>query len=99
AAVFADAIRELPGIRLVHDVQTNMVIFDVSERGMAPGQVSRALQQGGELLNGMDDRRMRAVTIYGGSREECQEAAAALAGSRQNGRGREAPQLGYLKLG
>lgn len=99
AAVFADAIRELPGIRLVHDVQTNIVIFDVSETGMAPGQISSALKQAGVLLNGVDDRRMRAVTHFDVSREACLRAAAALAEVLQNGRGREAPQLGYLKLG
>ncbi len=99
AAVFADAIRELPGIRLVHDVQTNIVIFDVSETGMAPGQISSALKQAGVLLNGVDDRRMRAVTHFDVSREACLKAAGALAEILQNGRGREVPQLGYLKLG
>lgn len=99
AAAFAEAIRELPGVRIVHEMQTNIVIFDVAETGMAPAQISSALKQAGILLNGIDDRRMRAVTHFDVSREACLNAAAALAEILQKGRGREAPQLGYLKLG
>ncbi len=99
AAAFADAIRESPGVRIVHEVQTNIVIFDVTETGMAPAQITSALKQRGVLLNGIDDCRMRAVTHYDVTREDCLKAAAALADILREGRGREAPQLGYLKLG
>jgi threonine aldolase len=99
AAAFADAIRELPGIRIVHEVQTNIVIFDVTETGMAPAQISSALKQDGILLNGIDDHRMRAVTHFDVSREQCLAAAAALTEILRKARGREAPQLGYLQLG
>lgn len=99
AAAFADAIRELPGIRIVHEVQTNIVIFDVTETGMAPAQISSALKQESILLNGIDDHRMRAVTHFDVSREQCRVAAAALREILRKARGREAPQLGYLQLG
>jgi threonine aldolase len=99
ALAFAEAIRELPGIRIVHEVQTNIVIFDVSESGMAPAQISSALQQAGVLLNPIDGRRMRAVTHFDVSKEQCLTAAAALAEILRKARGREAPQLGFLQLG
>ena len=99
AAAFADAIRELPGIQVTHAVQTNIVIFDVSETGMAPVQITSALKQHGVLLNGIDDRRMRAVTHYDVSREQCLAAAESLREILEASHSRRSPQLGYLQLG
>ncbi|MCL4782243.1 MAG: low specificity L-threonine aldolase [Bryobacterales bacterium] len=99
AVAFADAIRELPGIRITHAVQTNIVIFDVAETGMAPAQITSALKQHGVLLNGIDDRRMRAVTHYDVSREQCLAAAESLREILEANHSRRSPQLGYLQLG
>ena len=99
ATAFAEAIRELPGVRITHEVQTNIVIFDVTETGMLPAQISSALKQHGILLNGIDDTRMRAVTHYDVSRQECLRAAASLGEILREHAARASPQLGYLRLG
>lgn len=99
ATAFAEAIRELPGVRITHEVQTNIVIFDVAETGMAPAQISSALKQHGTLLNGIDDTRMRAVTHFDVNRQECLRAAASLGEILREHTARASPQLGYLRLG
>ncbi len=99
AAAFADAIRELPGIQITHAVQTNIVIFDVAETGMSPAQITSALKQRGVLLNGIDDCRMRAVTHYDVTREQCLKAASVLTEIVREDRKRRSPQLGYMQLG
>ncbi len=99
AAAFAESIRELPGIRVPHEVQTNIVIFDVTETGMSAAQVSGGLKQMGVLLNGIDERRMRAVTHLDVSHGDCLKAAEALSEVLRRGRGRGAPQLGHMTLG
>lgn len=99
ATAFAEAIRELPGVRITHEVQTNIVIFDVTETGMLPAQISSALKQHGILLNGIDDCRMRAVTHYDVSHQDCLAAAETLSAILENNRVRKTPQLGYLQLG
>lgn len=99
AAAFAEAIRELPGVRVVHEVQTNIVVFDVTETGMAPNQISSALKQHGVLLNGIDDTRMRAVTHYDVSRQDCLRAAETLGEILREHAAHASPQLGYLRLG
>lgn len=99
ALAFAEVIEELPGVRIVHEVQTNIVIFDVTETGMHPDAISTGLKQAGILLNSIDDRRLRAVTHFDVTREQCLAAAGALAEILRKARGREAPQLGFLQLG
>jgi len=60
-------------------VQTNIVIFDVSATGLAPQRISSELKQRGVLLNGINDRQMRAVTHYDVDRAGCEHAVNALA--------------------
>jgi threonine aldolase len=61
------------GIR-VFPVETNIVVFDVAATGRTPAQISAALKNRGVLINGINDRLMRAVTHYDVSREQCAEA-------------------------
>jgi threonine aldolase len=77
AGVLAAAIQDLPGVSL-GKIETNIVIFDISATGKVPAEVSRALKTQGVLMNGVDSRRMRAVTHYDVTHEQCLTAAAAV---------------------
>jgi threonine aldolase len=59
-------------------VASNIVIFDVAETGRTPGEISTALKGKGVLMNGINDRAMRAVTHYDVTRGDCAQAAEAL---------------------
>jgi threonine aldolase len=58
----------------VFPVETNIVIFDVFETGFAPREISAALKSRGVLINGVNDRLMRAVTHHDVEREQCAQA-------------------------
>ena len=53
-------------------------MFDVSGTGLTGEQVSSSLQDRGVLINPIDTWRMRAVTHYDVTREQCLTALAAL---------------------
>jgi threonine aldolase len=55
------------------------VIFDVSGTGSSSAEISRALKDRGVLINGINDRQMRAVTHYDVTRKDCEQAAGVLA--------------------
>ena len=74
AHAFSAAIQDLPGVRL-GKIETNIVIFDISATGKVPAEVSRALKTQGVLMNGVDSCRMRAVTHYDMTHEQCLTAA------------------------
>jgi threonine aldolase len=59
-------------------VATNIVVFDVSETGRAPAELSTQLRQHGVLMNAINERQMRAVTHYDITREDCAQALDAL---------------------
>jgi threonine aldolase len=77
ARYLADRLRALDGIS-VFPVETNIVIFEVSGTGLSPKEISAALKQRGVLMNGVNDKLMRAVTHYDVTREQCDEAIDAL---------------------
>jgi threonine aldolase len=77
AQTIAGRLRAMPGIE-VFPVETNIVIFDVSATGRAPREISAALKDRGVLMNGVNERLMRAVTHYDVSAAECSEAMDAL---------------------
>lgn len=77
AQLIAGRLRAIPGIE-VFPVETNIVIFDVSATGRTPRDISAALRERGVLMNGVNDRLMRAVTHYDVSTSECSEAMDAL---------------------
>lgn len=80
AKFLAEGFSQIPGVSIdPARVQTNITIFDVSGTGKAPADISAALRQRGVLINAIDGRRMRAVTHYDVSREQCAEALEALA--------------------
>jgi threonine aldolase len=73
ARYLAERLQCVDGIR-VFPVETNIVIFDVSGTALAPREISAALKQRGVLMNGVNDRLMRAVTHYDVTRAQCAEA-------------------------
>jgi threonine aldolase len=77
ARYLAGRLQVIDGIR-VFPVETNIVIFDVSETGLSPKEISAALKQRGVLMNGVNDKLMRAVTHYDVTKEQCAEAIDAL---------------------
>lgn len=77
ARAIAEGLAEIPGIS-VYPVETNIVIFDVSGTGRKSKEISGALKERGVLMNGVNDRLMRAVTHYDVTAAECAEAVAGL---------------------
>jgi threonine aldolase len=62
AAVLAGYLRELPGLEMVHPVQTNIVIVAVGGMGLAGAQVVAALKEQGVLCGLAAPDRVRFVT-------------------------------------
>jgi threonine aldolase len=58
----------------VFPVETNIVIFDVSATGRHPRDISKELKEQGVLMNGVNERLMRAVTHYDVTSAQCLEA-------------------------
>jgi threonine aldolase len=77
ARYLADRLRCMEGIS-VFPVETNIVIFDVSGTGHVPRDISAALKARGVLMNGINDKLMRAVTHYDVNRDQCALAMDAL---------------------
>ena len=50
ARFLAEALERMPGIRLSHRVQTNIVIFDVTGTGLTPPEFSARLKERGVLM-------------------------------------------------
>jgi threonine aldolase len=79
AKALAECLAKIPGIAVdPAEVESNIVIFDVSGTRMKAQEISARLKAEGILMNGINDRQMRAVTHYDVSRAQCQEAVGAL---------------------
>ena len=80
ARLLAAGLAQVPGIQLDPErVQTNIVIFDITQTGLATSEISARLKQRGVLMNSANARQMRAVTHYDVTRADCATAAAAFA--------------------
>ncbi len=75
----AAELARIPGIRITHEVQTNIVIFDVAGTGLSSVEFSRRLKERGVLINGVGPARLRLVTHYDAGRAACERALAAIA--------------------
>jgi threonine aldolase len=73
ARLLAERLAAIPGVT-VYPVETNIVIFDVSGTGRKSREISGALKEQGILINGVNDRLMRAVTHYDVTADQCSEA-------------------------
>src|SRR5262249_1867803 len=58
-------------------IQTNIVIFDIAKTGRAPADFVASLKTRGVLAASVGATRVRLVTHYGVSRDECEQAAEA----------------------
>jgi threonine aldolase len=80
AKFLAGEIAKIPGFAIdPATVESNIVIFDVSATGKTPTEISAGLNAKGVLMNGINDRMVRAVTHYDVSRADCAMAAGVLA--------------------
>jgi threonine aldolase len=80
AKFVAEGLSRIPGIAVdPAKVMTNIVIFDVSGTGLASAEISARLKQRGVLINGINERQMRAVTHYDVGRAACEQALEAVA--------------------
>jgi threonine aldolase len=75
ARFLAGGLARIPGIRIdPRKVETNIVVFDVKETGIAPAAISARLKERGVLINPINERQMRAVTHYDVDRTACAQA-------------------------
>ena len=75
ARLLAEALAELPGIRLdPREVETNIVIIDISPSGMDPREAQKRLRELGVLVLPFGKGRLRAVTHLDVDREGIQRA-------------------------
>jgi threonine aldolase len=79
ALLLAGALSRMPGIQIVHKVQSNIVIFDIAGTGLTTAEFSARLKSRGVLINGVAGTLMRLVTHLDASREDCEHALTALA--------------------
>ena len=78
ARFLAEAISRIPGLRVTHRVETNIVIFDVAGTAMTTQEFSAALKSRGVLINGINPVEMRLLTHYDADRGACERALAAI---------------------
>ncbi len=80
ARFLAEGLARIPGIQAdPGKAVTNIVIFNVSGTGFTSAEISARLKQSGILINGINERLMRAVTHYDVDRAACAQALEALA--------------------
>lgn len=79
ARFLAEALRSIPGIRVPHTVQTNIVIFDVSGAGLDAAEFSALLKARGVLINKISATELRLLTHNDVARADCERAAEILA--------------------
>jgi threonine aldolase len=82
ARFLAEGLARIPGIQIdPRKVATNIVVFDVSGTGRVSAEISAWLKARGVLINGINERLMRAVTHYDATRADCAQAIEAVAGA------------------
>jgi threonine aldolase len=80
AGYLAERLSKIPGIQIdPRKVATNIVVFDISGTGKTPAAISVLLKRDNVLINGINERQMRAVTHYDVTREDCAHALQSVA--------------------
>jgi threonine aldolase len=80
AKFLAEGLSRIAGVQIdPRKVATNIVVFDVSATGVPSATISARLKQRGVLINGINDRQMRAVCHYDVDRAGCSRALETLA--------------------
>jgi threonine aldolase len=77
--MLAQGLDRIPGIRVTHRVQTNIVIFDISGTGLNTAVFSARLKERGVLINGIDSTHLRLLTHYDAGRQACERALEVIA--------------------
>ena len=90
AQYLRERLSKMDGVK-VRPVATNIVVFDLPP-GREPNAVSAALKSRGVLINGVNNKFMRALTHYDVNREDCAQAMDALEEVLRSSRTRE-PEL------
>lgn len=84
AQLLARGLAEIRGVALDPErVQTNIVVFDISDTGQTTAEISAKLKQRHVLANGINDRQMRMVTHKDVSLDDCEMALNAIRESVQ----------------
>ena len=79
ARYMAQRLSSMPGITVDPSrVQTNIVIFGVSETGLTSSEFSSRLKNRGVLMNGVSPTHIRLLTHLDASRADCDLALAAI---------------------
>ena len=80
AQILADAIRDIPGLKLVPEVvETNLVWFEVDgKRFQTPLAVTSKLREQGILMSALGETTVRACTHLDVTHDDCIRAAAAI---------------------
>jgi threonine aldolase len=86
ARFLADGLARMTGIE-PRPVCSNIVVFDVTGKGMAPAALCVQLKRRNILMNAINDRQVRAVTHYDVTREDCAQALEAVAEAVGSGEG------------
>jgi threonine aldolase len=80
ARYLAEGLAAIPGVQVdPAKVMTNIVVFDVSQTGVAPAELSARLRHRGVAMNAINERCLRAVTHYDVTREDCARAVETVA--------------------
>ena len=75
----AQTLTKIPGIAIdPRNVETNIVIFNISDTGLSTTEFSKRLEARGVLINGINGRDMRIVTHYDVDRAGCERALEAI---------------------
>lgn len=75
ASVLAKGLVQIQGINFDPErVQTNIVVFDISQTGQTTAEFSSKLKQRGVLANGINERQLRMVTHKDVSLADCETA-------------------------
>jgi threonine aldolase len=78
ARFLAEALSRIPGIRVIHRVETNIVIFDIAGTGLSGADFSAALKSRGVRINPVIGSQLRLVTHYDAGRDACERALAVI---------------------
>jgi threonine aldolase len=75
AQLLARGLAEIQGVQIDPEkVQTNILVFDISQTGVGVNDLSAKLKENGVLANGISAREMRLVTHKDVSRADCETA-------------------------
>ena len=79
ARLLAEGLAQIPGIAIdTAKITTNIVIFDISAAPLSPAAFVSAAKSRGVLLASVGGPRIRLVTHYDVSRDDCLEALRAI---------------------